>query len=101
MNKNISIFYLSAALFLLPNISYALRCGTKLASVGDHKNEVLLACGNPESKEIIGYVDKENEGERIRVLKIEEWIFKQSNQYYSFVFEGNKLIKIEPVGRQH
>ena len=101
MYKKIMTLIISATLFVLPNISFALRCGTKLANIGDHKNEVLLACGNPESKETIGYVDKENDGERIRVLKIEEWIFEKSNQYYSFVFEGSKLIKIESVGRKY
>ncbi len=82
---------------IFPNISYALRCGTKLVNIGDSKQGVLLSCGQPESKEIIGYVDKEKDGDRIRVLKIEEWIIKSQNNYHSLVFEGNRLHKIAPV----
>jgi hypothetical protein len=42
------------------------------------------------------------DGQRIRVMKIEEWIYKipfyGEQQYYSLVFEGNKLVEIENVG---
>ena len=72
------------------------------ASVGDLKQEVRLSCGEPERTEIIGYIDKMQDQERIRVMKIEEWIYliphfgKQN--YYSLVFEGNRLKKIESAG---
>ncbi|MCW8963383.1 MAG: DUF2845 domain-containing protein [Gammaproteobacteria bacterium] len=99
MNKKLTPFLLSAALITFPNISYALRCGNELANVGDLKHEVLLACGKPKSKEIIGYIDKEKDGDRIRVMKLEEWIIKINNFYYSLIFEGNKLIKIESAGK--
>ena len=72
------------------------------ASLGDLKQEVLLSCGEPERIEIIGYIDKMIDQERIRVMKIEEWIYKipfyGKQQYYSLVFEGNKLVEIEKAG---
>ncbi len=41
---------------------------------------------------------------RIRVMKIEEWILEVNRYgttyYYSLVFEGNKLTKIERAGKK-
>jgi len=72
------------------------------ASLGDLKQEVRLSCGEPESVEIIGYIDKMQDQNRIRVMKIEEWIYLipyyGEQKYYSLVFEGNKLFKIEYAG---
>ena len=86
-------------IFIFPNASHALRCGSDLVYVGDLKQEILLKCGTPISKEEIGYIDEEKDGNRIRVMKIEEWIIVVSKQYYSLVFEGNALVKIESVGK--
>jgi hypothetical protein len=85
---------------IVPNVSHALRCGSDLVDVGDLKQEVLVKCGTPISKEEIGYIDQKTEGTRIRVMKIEEWIIEVSNQYYSLVFEGNALVKIESAGKK-
>ena len=91
----------AVAIFLiLPNVSFALRCGSSLANEGDLKHEVLLACGSPYSKELIGYIDQEKNGDRIRVMKIEEWIIEESGYYYSLVFEGNTLVKIKDAGKK-
>lgn len=83
-----------------PTVSFALRCGSKLANVGDLKHEVLIACGEPYSSEVIGYIDHEKNGDRIRVMKVEEWIIEKSGYFYSLVFEGNKLISIEDAGEK-
>ena len=85
---------------IIPNSAFALRCGNELASIGDLKHEVKLACGTPISKEVIGFIDQEKEGDRIRVLKIEEWIVESSSRYYSLVFEGNTLVKVESAGEK-
>ena len=92
------ILLVASAALVLPNTSFALRCGSDLASIGDIKHEVYLACGEPFSKEVIGYIDKEKEDDRIRVMKIEEWIIQDSGYYYSLIFEGNKLVSIESAG---
>lgn len=99
MHKRLKPLLLGAALIFVSNSSYALRCGNKLVDVGDLKHEVLLVCGRPESTEIIGYIDKEKDGDRIRVMKIEEWIIKTDNYYHSLTFEGNPLIRIESAGK--
>lgn len=98
MYKIIILLSAVVALFIIPQSSFALRCGNNLASVGDLKNEVLIACGSPFSKEVIGYIDQERDGDRIRVMNIEEWIIRVQNRYYSLVFEGNRLVKIESAG---
>ena len=95
MNRCISLLLL----LCLATPAFALRCGDRLASEGDLKHEVLLACGEPVSREEIGYIDQERNGDRIRVLKIEEWIVKTESFYYSLVFEGNRLVRIERAGQ--
>ena len=82
----------------IPVQAFALRCGSELASIGDRKHEVRLACGEPLYQEVIGYIDQERTGERIRVMKIEEWIIEEAGYYYSLEFEGNILTCIEAAG---
>jgi hypothetical protein len=93
--------FIVAALFgllIFPTCALSLRCGNDLVNNGDLKHEVLLACGTPYSTEIIGHIDQERNGDRITVMKIEEWIIRESGKDYSLVFEGNRLVKIESAG---
>lgn len=86
-------------LALLPAASaFALRCGLELAQAGDLKHQVRTACGEPVSHEVIGYIDEERNGDRIRVLQVEEWIIEQSGYYYRLLFEGNVLKSIQNAG---
>jgi len=94
-----AIFLAMLFLLLFKSACFAVRCGSNLANVGDLKHEVLVACGEPIAKEVIGYIDKERNGDRIRVLKIEEWIITSGTFYYSLTFEGNRLATIEEAGR--
>jgi len=74
------------------------------ASLGDLKQQVRLSCGEPDSTEVIGYIDKVQDKYRIRVMKIEEWIyavpFYGVKYFYSLVFEGNKLVEITNAGKK-
>ncbi len=117
MTQKIVPLLIIVSFLIFPATSFALRCGSDLAEIGDLKIEVKLACGEPLSKEVIGYVDqvrykveksyyedrsRDGKGqaeERIRVMVIEEWIIKESDNYYSLVFEGNKLKEIEWANR--
>ena len=107
------IIFLTLTTFLsIPSTSFALRCGSKLVDIGDLKINVQLACGEPFSKETIGYVDQvrytdqktKNDNkeivERIRVMSIEEWIIKDKNNYYSLIFEGSTLKSIKWAVRE-
>ena len=92
--------------------AFALRYGNDTISVGDSKGSVRMICGEPVSKEILGYIDRvETEAthgstseKRIRVMKIEEWTIKTTNYnstyYYSLVFEGNRLTEINSLGEK-
>ncbi|WP_319407357.1 DUF2845 domain-containing protein [uncultured Desulfosarcina sp.] len=98
----ISLFFFTATSLHAESL---LNCGNGgSASLGDLKQEVRLSCGEPESIEIIGYIDKIQDAERIRVMKIEEWIYSVpyygKRYYYSLVFEGNQLAEIKNAGSQ-
>ena len=105
MTRGISLI-LFAFLFFQTPVIYAdsvINCGNgKSASLGDLKQQVRVECGEPERTEVIGYIDKVENEERIRVMKIEEWIYPISHygaiNYYSLVFEGNTLVEIKPAG---
>ena len=48
-----------------------MHCGNKIVTVGDHKYEIMAACGQPVSREVVG-VDNKRVGEwRI----VEEWLY--------------------------
>ncbi len=117
MIRKFATLLIIAAFLTLPSFSFALRCGNDLVDIGDLKIQVQLACGEPFSKEPIGYIDQlrythqeDNSGhknydnketiERIRVMSVEEWIIKNKNNYYSLIFEGNTLKTIEWAGRE-
>ena len=86
---------LIAMLFSMP--AHALRCGTSIVEEGDLKFEVLQACGEPISREVIGYIDSARVNDRIRVMNIEEWIYQINGNYQSLEFEGNQLVSITRV----
>ncbi|HDY99341.1 MAG TPA: DUF2845 domain-containing protein [Pseudomonas sabulinigri] len=99
LTRRFQIICLALLTLLCSMNAYALRCGTDLIDEGDLKFKVLQACGEPMSREIIGYVDREHTGDRVRVMNIEEWIYKLSNDYQSLEFEGNRLVKITLIRR--
>ena len=100
-----SILLIIFTLFSFSNIIYAeslINCRNgRSASLGDIKHQVWVSCGEPETKEVIGYIDKMVDSERIRVMKIEEWIYAISfygeKHFYRLVFEGNKLVEINKI----
>jgi hypothetical protein len=76
--------------------SSTLRCKSSLVSLDDTTSEVLDKCGEPVSRNDLGYrevVDKYNQ--RNEVL-VEEWVYGPNNGMYQFLrFEGNRLRNIE------
>ena len=107
MKRVFATFVMSFLLFFVTNTAIALtslRFGNELISIGDLKQQVRVKCGEPISKETIGYIDRVESEKRIRVMEIEEWIFEVNNYgtiyYYSLVFEGNQLTEIKEVGEK-
>lgn len=78
-----------------------MRCGMKIVSEGDHKYEVIAACGQPASRETIG-IDHKRVGEwRI----VEEWLYiiekYGHKQMYLLRFDGNgRARQIKWLGEQ-
>ena len=71
---------------------WAFRCGTRLVSAGDKTFEVLKKCGEPLSKETVGYTLRRDR----RELEIKEWIYGPENGvYYYLTFHGTDLVNIE------
>ena len=101
--KKIIMSLIAAALFLgfasLP--AQAMHCGKNIVSEGDHKYEVLAACGQPVTRETIG-IDHKRVGEwRI----VEEWLYIVERyghkQMYLLRFDGDGLVReIKWLGEQ-
>jgi len=69
-----------------------LRCGSQLISVGDRSSEVLQKCGEPVSRDVLGYKRSANRREEFQV---EEWTYGPNGGMYQFLrFEGNRLTQI-------
>ncbi len=69
-----------------------LRCGSQLISVGDRPSEVLQKCGEPVSRDVLGYKRSANRREEFQV---EEWTYGPNGGMYQFLrFEGNRLTQI-------
>lgn len=73
-----------------------LRCGSALISRDDYTGEVLDKCGEPRSRDFLGYREVVDiYGFRSEVT-VEEWTYGPRNGMYHFLrFEGNRLIRID------
>jgi hypothetical protein len=72
--------------------SDTLRCGSQLVSVGDRASEVLQKCGEPVSRDLLGY---KRSADRREEFQVEEWTYGPNNGMYQYLhFEGNRLRQI-------
>jgi hypothetical protein len=89
-------FLLSLALAIAASQAQAadtLRCGSQLISVGDRSGEVLQKCGEPASRDFLGYKRSANKREEFQV---EEWVYGPNGGMYQYLrFEGNRLVRID------
>lgn len=96
-------FFLLALLAITP-LSWAgstLRCGSALVSADNSTSEVLQRCGEPLSRDFLGYrVVTGYYGERNEV-PIEEWSYgPRSGMYYFLRFEGGRLVEVKSKRKQ-
>lgn len=69
-----------------------LRCGSQLVSVGDRSSEVRQKCGEPVSRDLLGYKRSANRREEFQV---EEWTYGPNGGMFQYLrFEGNRLRQI-------
>ncbi|MES2818624.1 MAG: DUF2845 domain-containing protein [Pseudomonadota bacterium] len=86
--------FLALALSLAAGSAQAtLRCDQGIASEGDRTVEVQSKCGEPVSRNLVGYTqDSQGNNE----LQIEEWVYGPRNgMNYYLTFEGGRLKAIE------
>lgn len=76
--------------------SSTLRCGSKLISTQDLASEIEAKCGEPASRDFLGYREVVDYYGFVNEVAIEEWVYGPKNGMYYFLrLEGNRLIKIE------
>ena len=69
-----------------------LRCGSQLISVGDRSSEVVQKCGEPVSRDLLGY---KRSADRREEFQVEEWTYGPNGGMYQYLrFEGNQLKQI-------
>ena len=101
MKKFVLIIVAVLFLAVTTDSTLAMHCGKNVVSEGDHKYEVLAACGQPVSRETIG-IDHKQVGEwRI----VEEWLYVIERyghkQMYLLRFDGDGCVrKIKWLGEQ-
>lgn len=84
-----------------PLSASTLRCGRDLISTGDHTSEVLDKCGEPDSRDMLGYRRRGDDWGNFEEVRIEEWVYgPRSGMYYFLRFEGNRLVKIDSQRRR-
>ena len=90
---------LFAALLLLPlcaQASSTLRCGSALISKNDSGSVVISKCGEPLSRDFIGYREIIDAYGFRQEVPVEEWSYGPRNGMYHFLrFEANRLVNIE------
>ncbi len=95
MNRSLPRTGLVALLSLLP-LAHAqadsLRCGSRLVSTGDSSADVLARCGEPRSRDSLGYREVVGEWGKRYEVEVQEWVYGPWNGMLYFVrFEGNRL----------
>lgn len=71
------------------------RCNSRLVTDGDHQTEVLQKCGEPASRDFLGYKESIDEYGFWHDLAIEEWTYGPRHGMYHFIrFEGGRLEKV-------
>ena len=91
------ILLVALALLLSP-LSQAdtLRCGSGLITSDDHLSEVQSKCGEPVTRQFLGYREVIDYYSGTTQVPIEEWSYGPRNgMYYYLRFEANRLIKVE------
>ena len=99
LNRSLPRTGLVALLSLLP-LAHAqadsLRCGSRLVSTGDSSADVLARCGEPRSRDSLGYREVVGEWGKRYEVEVQEWIYGPWNGMLYFVrFEGNRLSAIQ------
>ncbi|GIZ13612.1 DUF2845 domain-containing protein [Pseudomonas sp. NCCP-436] len=87
-----ALLVLVACLPLAAQASSTYRCGSALVSKGDHSGVVLTKCGEPASRDFLGYREVIDRYGLRNEVPIEEWVYGPRNGMYHFLrFEAGRL----------
>lgn len=82
-------------LFSIVNTVQAFTCGKKIFSIGDASFQILIGCGEPALREIIGYTIVPDQR---REMVIERWVYGPIKGFYKvLIIEGGVLVKEESI----
>ena len=80
---------------MLAEASSTYRCGSALVSTSAPSAEVLSKCGEPVSRDFLGYREVVDSYGFRNEVNVEEWIYGPKNGMYHFLrFEGGRLTEI-------
>ncbi len=73
----------------------SLRCGSALVTTDDTSSEVFDKCGEPVSRDFLGYKQIVDSFGYTNEVAIEEWAYGPRSGMYHFIrFEGNRLKRV-------
>ena len=80
---------------LMTEASSTYRCGSSLVSTSAPSAEVLSKCGEPASRDFLGYKEVVDSYGFRNEVSVEEWIYgPRSGMYHFLRFEGGRLTEI-------
>ncbi|MBB4821766.1 hypothetical protein HNP29_005176 [Pseudomonas alcaligenes] len=89
----LSLLALPALLLAHEASAATFRCGSALVSEGDRAVEVQRKCGDPVSRNLIGYSETHSGRQEMQVA---EWVYGPVNgMYYYLDFTGGRLTSVE------
>ena len=97
MTRPIRVWFIVIAFLMifLAGQAFAFRCGTHLIREGDRRFDVMRKCGEPLSREQLGFTIT---ADKKRELIIEEWVYGPENGFYTvLIFEGGILEEIKSI----
>ncbi|MFI8480904.1 DUF2845 domain-containing protein [Pseudomonas sp. NPDC078700] len=91
------LLWLAPLVFSCSSLAWAdsLRCGSALVTTDDSTGEVFDKCGEPISRDFLGYKQIVDSFGYTNEVAIEEWAYGPRSGMYHFIrFEGNRLKRI-------
>ena len=87
---------LCVLLQVIPLVAQAdsMRCGSRLISEGDRIEYVLEHCGEPTAREVEQQAVRAG-NRQVGTTTVERWTYSDYAATRVFVFDGDKLIRIE------
>lgn len=88
-------------LLSVPAHGTSMRCSSALVTRDDPISEVLDKCGEPISRDFLGYIEVVDSWGYSQELEVEELSYGPRNGMYHFLrFEGGRLVRVKSARRR-